>query len=208
MSNSLYGGFVDYNTSLLGANQPVDSMLWPVLFNNALHFADSEAHVRVAFSHATINARTPFDTTSWLLVETYGPWAHRLDAQGVPYPMRFRIAGSASQAAAIHLKLRVSSASSADRATASNTGLVSTSSTSAAWLTPSSGPESLLTFTSADAADALTNIDTVDGVGGDPVGIETCQMVATVWGRATGSVSAVPQLRGLYLAEFIASGVG
>lgn len=208
MSTSPWGYFVRYDTPELSDGAPVDVLMARTLANNVCHAADCKAAVRANWvgENGNFIAIEPFSksgslsTGYWYPLSTFGPWPACVRSDGTAYPLRVRLRGH-SQNAAATCEFRVVYSALEDAvasrdAAGANVVTLSTSSTTAAWLTGAT----LLTVTEEQTSLGQRDVSVADGAVSYSI---PCFMLAvTVWGK-TSNASYEPRLDGFYAAEYI-----
>ena len=164
--------------------------------NNAMHWADQNSQVLVC--DAGFELSPAQDPDDWYHLITWGPFNLRLAADGLPYPVRVRLAGrSSANLETSNFRLAVCAAATRRTEIIANGDNVldeTTTSSTTAWL-----GNALLTFTDEQTRDMLTTMSTIDAVAGDPVSVEVCKGFVTVFVQTT---TTSPRLNGVYAAEF------
>ena len=209
MSTSEHGAFIRHDSAAFGDGYPVDAAIYKdCARNNLLHLADEFAQQLVCAvwrSGVELSTDAPASTSVWYPIATFGPFALRTRANGTPYPLVVRIAGFASAAHSVTFRVVVSprglGESMAQAATApANVVEVSTSSTSAAWLSPSTY---IATIDSDLAAAMIEEIPCSDDVSyGTPAARLACLADISVWAK-TANILATPRLAGLEVREYV-----
>lgn len=209
MATSEYAAFIRHSTTHLGDGYPLDAALYKdVVRNNLNHVADELGQQLVNFvcrSSSELTTGTPAAINTWYPIVTCGPFMLTCRSNGVPYPIVVRLAGFASTANNITLRVVVAprgqSAAQVQAAVApSNIIEATTSSTSAAWLSPS---PYIATVSAELANEMVESIAVCDAVSGaSPRHRTAVRAEISVWG-STANVSAVPTLSGLSAREYI-----
>ncbi len=210
MSTSYAGGPIPFDDAEHVAQQPLSDDVAQCLINNALSFAD-QAGKEIANweSHAPttvfMTPRSSMVVGRFYKILEVGPFSLLVRENGAPYNCRVRIAGWVNQANNVTFRMLIApwGASVVDllSGTLARPELVleaTTSATSHAWLSPA---DTLIEPQTIDAADALTEVITLDGIGGDPVGVDECLFTLAIWASTT-NVSAIPRLTGYHVCEF------
>jgi len=215
---STFGARIALDSGELVEEDGADVSLMRTLENNAQHFADQSAQVRVNMSGPANPLTTKQigagDVDTWLPIAVFGPFPLRVRADGNPYLIRARIGGSASAANSITLRAALAPVLGAATGRGSeyirghiedngvNVLEASTSSTSAAWLT-ATGSRTTLDATGLVIESQFT-LATVSAAGGAvrDVSVRAAMFGLHVWGLSTTS-GTQPQLDALYAAEFV-----
>ncbi len=206
----LLSGYALSSNRAIGASGAQDYAL-----NNLLHYADEYAQVRVAFSTASIELTPRYSDNTvnrWYPIAAFGPFPVTLRASGKSYSLRVRVAGANSNNAST-VKFRVVLSPQREAQTHANATLenfvfetATTSSSTSAWLTGTSqgtpSSTTLLNIPADYAAAWSTTTATLVDVGGYPVSVQQCLVSACVFG-STASLTSIPELHGLYLAEYV-----
>lgn len=221
MANSDAEGLIYFPTADFGDDQPHDALNARCAMNNAIHLADQAGRVLVNYALAENGAVLTNTSESdsrdrWHIIARFGPFILTLDDDGVPYPIRIRVAGHSS-AAATQTDMRVVvaprgmsrdyvNATGAGADTLPNVAEVSSSSIITAWLTTTiAGSAGTLLTVSRTLADAayVSALPTIDGIGGSAITIKSYDWECVVFGQNTGSSEVEPVLDSLYLAEYV-----
>lgn len=210
MSTSYIGAPIRFDDAEYAANAAFSAHQAQTLVNNALSFADQNGQVRACWeTHDSaslyMTPRTPMTVSRFYKIVEVGPFPLLVRENGAPYNLRCRVAGYTNQANTVQFRLIVApwGAPTGDLTSGTITRpelvlVATTNSTTHGWLTPVG--DNLLEPEAIDAVDALSEITTLDGIGGDPVGVDECLFTMSVWASTTNA-SAIPRLTGYYVAE-------
>lgn len=219
MATSIHEGRLLTGRTFFG-NVAVDSgYVRDVILNNLCHYADEFAQTRVAFGATS----TSFDDQvtyyesedvdvggGWVRVgPAFGPWSIPLRSDGSPYRLRVRVAAVLAGSATITARVVVGSPARLDDIVSFDTDYVyetAALSTSVAWATGSSqgsqAYDAMVEIPPAVASSWVTNVTTLDTIGGDEYGSQQCQVAARVYAKSTATKTTV-RLYGLYIAEYV-----
>jgi hypothetical protein len=219
MATSIHEGRLLTGRTFFG-NVAVDSgYVRDVILNNLCHYADEFAQTRIAFgatSTALDDQSTYYESEDvdvgggWVRVgPAFGPWSIPLRSDGSPYRLRVRVAGALAGSATITMRLVVGSPARLDDIVSFDTDYVfetGTVSLIPGWLTGSSqgtqAYDALIEIPPAVASSWITNVTTLDTVGGDEFGSQQCLVSARVYAKST-SGKTTARLYGLYVAEYV-----
>ncbi len=189
--------------------------------NNLLHYADIFAQVRAAMAltkstysggQGSISGYGSPDADVWYPILDVGPFPIPLRADGSSYRLRIRIGGASSTGHAVKFLACLAPSATAALGLANDIAddfqfeTVTTSSTTHAWLTGASRGseawETQIVVPAIYAAAWTQTTDTLDDLGGDAVSVDQCLVHLVILG-STANAASVPQLSGLYAAEWI-----
>lgn len=211
LGTSLLKAYIRHATGDFGDGDPCDAALArDVLVNNAMHIADENAQVRVAWKAGTqtsyLEVGTPPTTSAWSKVTGWGPFPISVTAAGSSYQMRVRMRGYISKASTtIDFRLVLSSPEFSRRDLELNGGNVanfqSTSTTDAAM---AASGDNIISMSVAQVTEAMESFATVLAVGGAPTSIDWCWATLDLYAR-TSDVTSLPRVTGVYAAEYVGS---
>jgi hypothetical protein len=207
VSSSLHGGRILFNPDLYQDDEAFDTAFARVLVNNALHFADEAAQVRVNWPPTATGRGIAVD------IVTNGVPVHiarfqfpiHVREDGSGYDLRIRLHARITQASdTITYTARIS-APGVDYDTTFDAGITSetfdTVSTTGAWLTPDG--DNIIKVPPYIIDAATRSVSTLDAVGGNPVGVLWPVVELNVFGQRDSGSTSEPELTGLYVAEYI-----
>ena len=208
MSTSSYSGFVRFDSTELADGVPTDALMARTLVNNVNHVADENAQVRVNWytpgtQYASIEPFTKSASivaNTWYQVGVWGPWPACVGHDGIAYPVRVRLRGSVSNAAATATFRIVYGAlpnmiTDRDVAGANTADLTSTS-TTLAWLSGTS----LLELDAAQTREGVQRLSVYSSSAATSV--EACMLGVSLWAQISNA-SYLPRVGGLYVAEYV-----
>jgi len=220
VSTSAHAGRLAAPGSQFAADEPFRTRFGRQVVNNALHYADEQAQVRVAWctmSGQFLSTETIVsgNVNTQLPIAIFGPFPVSIRADDTPYIFRARIHGSASAANSVSFRaalapivgpldptLGLAYARAQINAAGSNVLTATTSSTTPAWLTAGGSA------TTRDADDVIVDgfetLATVSAAGGTarPLSVDVAMMAVHVW-ASSSTAATQPRLSGLYFAEYI-----
>jgi hypothetical protein len=226
------GGIVEFAPSLYGTDDdPMDTVVMRDGVHHGLHHgADSMAQVRVNFvgigddvvegqtQFSTID--TPADTSTYYLMDgsPFGPWPLTVRADGTAYKLRYRIAGSVSDATGgptgtirviIHPHIPLTRSEITQALDSSLEATFTT--TTATWASGaavgtlgSDASDTILTVSSDQIRGWIRDVSVFNAVSSPADGrsIQQVPVAAHVYAKID-DVTKLPQLRALHIQEFI-----
>lgn len=220
MSTSAHLGRLASPGSQFATDEPFRSRFGRQVVNNALHYADEQAQVRVTWcalsgQFLTTDAIVAGNVNTYLPISTFGPFPVAIRADDTPYIFRVRLHGSSSAANSVTFRaalapivgpvdpaLGLDYAREQVNAAGTNVLVASTSSTTPAWLAASGGA------TTRDADDVIVDgfetMATVSAAGASArtLSVDVPMLAVHVWAAST-TAAAQPRLSGLYYAEYV-----
>lgn len=192
---------------IFSALEPVSTGNAHFLANNANHCMDESGRVLINAIGTTYFAAAPATTTGrFVRIAAFGPFPVTVGSNGMPYPVRVRVAGSGDGKVGASVQFRVVASQPGQGSNWVNVAGASNVTESAAvgntpaWLTASS---TLLTFDSATQGTfPMTTASTIDSAGGSETGVSVCMMMIEVWGITLGGGSDI-WLHGLLAQEYV-----
>lgn len=205
MSTSELGYYWRMAPGVASSQQAASTGFMRGMIGNGLHIADMAGKVLVnavgtgAFAKCGVTA-----TGVYRRIISFGPFALSLKADGLPYPIRVRIAGAGDGKVGASVQFRIVATAPGMGATWVNTALdnVTESSTvgnTPAWLTTGS---TLLEMKLPECVSpCMTQVPIIDSVGGDTNTATVCNASIEVWGTTLAGGSDV-WLYGLHAQEY------
>lgn len=186
--------------------------------NNTLHAADegpADVWVNFVAADSGLISGNPrqhvlgdiSDVDLWFRLATLGPFQLSAFATDRPYLLRVRLLGATtSGGSAVSFAVSVGHVGTlADVGYATGFNAVefaSTSSSTPAWLSPSTPASGLVTLSTDELRSSLVAEATTDDSAGVPVDVQVHEVLVHVWGKTT-NLAANAALYGLHVAQYV-----
>lgn len=212
MSSSTYQGVTRIYVPDIGIDDPLHTdMIREGLADTLLHLDDQDGQCRCAWvAESTAKFRTtgtPAAVNTYYPITIFGPWSISLKANGTPFTMVVRIAGSSdAQTFAVKFRAVLSTLRDAPAALAIGgadtlTTATTTANMTAGWLADAAATN-LVTLTDVQARNATQSVATLDALAGDPATVSMCLVYLHLYG-STANTASTPQLCGVYAREYV-----